>query len=186
MKLDLGCGNTVKKGFIGVDLYSINPEKSIIKKDCLEYIEGLKSNSVTEIYTRHFLEHVDRLDKYFIEFGRVLKKGGKITIIVPHHSNPYYYSDPTHKNFFGLYTLCYYFPTALFKRKVPIYTNIYNREIYLTNIHLKLLTRRSVIMKLCSKLVGYLLRSNSFKEYIERYLTPFFPIYEIKYTLEKL
>ena len=47
------------------------------------------------------------------EITRVLKKNGKANIFVPHFSNPYYYSDYTHKRFLGLYTFYYFVETEM-------------------------------------------------------------------------
>lgn len=54
---------------------------------------------------------------------RVLVNKGVIYICAPHFSNPYFYSDPTHKNFFGLYTMSY-FCNSKFMRKLPKYLNM--------------------------------------------------------------
>ena len=46
-------------------------------------------------------------------------------IVAPHFSNPYFYSDVTHKSTFGLYTCCYYCISTPLRRKVPTY----NRDL---------------------------------------------------------
>ena len=63
----------------------------------------LEDNSVDEIYSFHFFEHVNNLEFLMGEIYRVLKKGGKNIGSVPHFANPYFYSDYTHKAYFGLY-----------------------------------------------------------------------------------
>jgi hypothetical protein len=56
------------------------------------------------------------------EMVRVLKKGGKVIVEVPHFSNPYYYSDPTHKRFFGFYSFYYFVESKnQLRRTVPDY-----------------------------------------------------------------
>jgi hypothetical protein len=42
------------------------------------------------------------------EIHRITQHDGYVEIIAPHFSNPYYYSDPTHVRFFGLYTMSYF------------------------------------------------------------------------------
>src|SRR6185312_2948084 len=37
----------------------------------------------------------------------VLEPGGEFRAVVPHFSNLHFYSDPTHRTFFGLYTFSY-------------------------------------------------------------------------------
>jgi hypothetical protein len=55
---------------------------------------------------------------------RVTAPGGVLELKVPHFSDPWFYSDPTHKHPFGLYTFAYYFSGAVFSRKVPSYAEI--------------------------------------------------------------
>ncbi len=80
-------------------------------------------NSVSYLYMSHFLEHVSDLGAYINEFSRVISSGGRLEIVVPHFSNPYYYSDSTHKTFFGLYTLSAFAQDNIHSRKVPTYDN---------------------------------------------------------------
>ena len=82
----------------------------------------IPNNSVDEYITSHFLEHVQNFELLLSEIFRTLKPGGIIRIIVPHFSNPYFYSDYTHKRFFGLYTFDYFSDgTNSLRRRVPVY-----------------------------------------------------------------
>jgi hypothetical protein len=56
------------------------------------------------------------------ELHRVTRPTGRIEIIVPHFSNPYGYSDPTHVRFFGVYSF-FYFSDEVDqpRRKVPAF-----------------------------------------------------------------
>jgi SAM-dependent methyltransferase len=118
--LELGCGNVKKEGRIGIDRIDL-PNVDIVA-DLEEGLPFLPDNSVDEIHSKSLLEHVDNLEHLIREIARVLKKGGKNHAFVPHFSNPYYYSDYTHRKFFGLYTF-YYFVDAKhqLKRKVPTF-----------------------------------------------------------------
>ena len=80
----------------------------------------LPDASVDEIHCRSVLEHIENFERLFTEMIRVLKDDGRAYLFVPHFSNPYYYSDCTHKRPFGLYTF-YYFtePQHQLRRKVP-------------------------------------------------------------------
>lgn len=82
LKLDLGCGGTKKKGFIGIDAV-LGPGVDI--KHNIEEGIPFSDNSVNEIYSSHFLEHVQNRKVPFIlrECARVLNPKGKITIEVP-------------------------------------------------------------------------------------------------------
>jgi hypothetical protein len=118
LRLNLGCGKRSRPGFYGVDHLEL-PGVDIVA-DLNQPLSKLPDNSVDEVYTRHALEHVGELLPLMSELHRVTRPSGRIEIIVPHFSNPYGYSDPTHIRFFGLYSF-YYFSDEddQPRRKVP-------------------------------------------------------------------
>jgi len=59
-----------------------------------------------------------------MEMCRVLRPGGHLEIVVPHFSNPYFASDPTHRRAFGLYTFSYLTADAPLRRQVPHYGEV--------------------------------------------------------------
>ena len=81
MKIDVGCGNRRKKGYLGVDKYTKG--KAHIKATA--YNLPFKSNSIEAIYCSHMIEHVPhpKTEQVFSEFFRVLKSGGKLEILCP-------------------------------------------------------------------------------------------------------
>lgn len=99
------------------------PDVDIVS-DIFDYLSTLPDSSVYLIQSSHFLEHIASLDLLFNEFSRVLMPSGMMQHTVPHFSNPYYYSDPTHIRMFGLYTMCYMCQSSLFIRSVPSYSRI--------------------------------------------------------------
>ena len=108
LAIELGCGQKkMSEDVIGID--AINTEAADIIADISQGLNFLPDNSVDIIYSNHVLEHFDDLGFIMGEIYRVLKPGGKTIGQVPHFSNPYYYSDPTHKTTFGLYTFSYFF-----------------------------------------------------------------------------
>lgn len=122
--IELGCGQEAKPDRITIDKLDL-PHVDIVAD-----IEGglpfLPDRSVDEIHCRSVLEHVQNFENLLWEMVRVLKKDGRAYIFVPHFSNPYYYSDYTHKRPFGLYSF-YYFVEAKhqLRRKVPtFYTDL--------------------------------------------------------------
>ena len=107
MKLDIGCGDRKKEGYIGLDAHDFSaayPEGDFIQhnvKDPLPYEDG----SVDEIWCNHMLEHlpprhptedIDYLVWVMNEFHRVLKVGGKAHCIVPWHLHPNNRRRPGH------------------------------------------------------------------------------------------
>lgn len=98
MKLDIGCGNYKKEGYIGVDIIKL-PRVDIVC-DIQKGLPMIESNSVEEIYCSHVLEHILNLEDVMREFHRVLKPDGKLIIRVPHCLSPSAFGDITHCRFF--------------------------------------------------------------------------------------
>jgi ubiquinone/menaquinone biosynthesis C-methylase UbiE len=116
--LELGCGPNKTPGRIGVDRIDL-PGVDIVA-DIDQGLGFLPDSSVHAIYSESFFEHVNDLERLVGEVARVLKPDGYNWMFVPHFSNPYYYSDYTHKSFFGLYTLRYFCADEdQLRRKVP-------------------------------------------------------------------
>src|SRR6516162_525602 len=118
LRLNLGCGNKPRADFYGVDRLEL-PGVDIVA-NLNQPFTALPDNSVEAVYSRQTLEHVVNLLPLMKELHRVVRPGGQIEIIVPHFSNPYGFSDPTHVRFFGLYSFFYFCdPTDQPRRKVP-------------------------------------------------------------------
>lgn len=83
MKIDVGCADIKLQGYVGIDAQSRNGVDYVC--DVAEGILPLASESVEEVYTSHFLEHIYpiRIPHVLSEFYRVLQVGGKLRIIVP-------------------------------------------------------------------------------------------------------
>jgi len=98
ININIGCGPRNEIGFIGLDMRDCGQE---IIWDAREGIP-LPDNTVTKIWTSHFLEHLtDQENKdFFRECYRVLKIGGLCQNLVPHQEDPAaYYFD--HKTFWN-------------------------------------------------------------------------------------
>jgi SAM-dependent methyltransferase len=120
VRLNLGSGGTVKPGYWGVDLLALAGVD--VQADLNEPLDWLPDNSVDEVFSRHALEHVEQILPLMRELHRVVKPGGVLRIVVPHFSNPYYYSDLTHRHPFGLYSFFYFCdPSDQPRRKVPCF-----------------------------------------------------------------
>ncbi|MHC4641849.1 MAG: class I SAM-dependent methyltransferase [Planctomycetota bacterium] len=180
--LELGCGRKKRPGAIGVDRIDL-PEVDIVA-DVEEGLGFLPDGCVDEIHARSFFEHVQNFEKLMSEIVRVLRKGGKVFVFVPHFSNPYYYSDPTHKRFFGLYSF-YYFVDSRYqlKRKVP--TFYFDTKIRI--LSLKLIFNSPFFFgRIIKKIAGVVFNlSRFFQEWYEEDFCYIFPCYGIEIVFTK-
>ena len=122
IKLNLGCGDQRLAGFIGLDCLPRRGTDLIC-----DLAQGIPvvTGSVDHIYAKSILEHIYDLESILREIVRVLMPGGTVHIYAPHWSNPFYYSDYTHRRFFGLASFDYFArPEKQIYRAVPTYTDI--------------------------------------------------------------
>ena len=93
MKLNLGCGNKAKEGFLGVDRYPCEAVDIICDvTQPLPFEDG----TVDEIYMDNLIEHVPDIPALMAEVVRVAKSGALVTIITPHFTSLSSWRDPTH------------------------------------------------------------------------------------------
>ena len=94
--LDLGCGNKKREGYTGVDICQ-QPGVDIVHD--LRKKWPWKDNSVEDVVSSHFLEHLEWPERvfFFNELYRVMKPGSVAHIATPHWSHSCYYGDPGHK-----------------------------------------------------------------------------------------
>ena len=131
-ELELGCGNNKRnEQAIGIDI--LDADGIDIVGDVYEVLAQFPDQSIDAVYGYHFLEHIPDVPKLLAELARIMNSNGHLEWVVPHFSNPYFYSDPTHRSFFGLYTFCYYAGGSYFSRKVPTYANTPGFRIYFLN-----------------------------------------------------
>lgn len=164
IKLDVGCGPNKKKGYVGVDMYPCDGVDHVVdlEKARLPFPDG----SVDEIYTSHFLEHMQDPVNVLKDFTRVLKVGGKVKVIVPHYSNPYSYHF-THKSFWSSYSFEQHYI-----------------DYYLGG-ELKLLESKLRIVNIPILDRVFTLLANKHKAFYERFLSSFIRAWEIQFTLQK-
>ena len=184
LKIDLGCGPNKKQGFKGMDILPLPGVDYVVNLE--EGFSFIQDNSVDEFYTSHFLEHIQNLEQVLSEIHRTLKPAGICAVIVPHFSNPYYYSDYTHKRFFGYYSFDYFSkPDKKIKRTVPVYNENISFEILSRKLVFRAsrfpvinLFKKHVIQRIFN-LSGY------FQEVYEGLFIHVFSCYEIHFTLRK-
>jgi len=189
LKLDLGCGSRKQPGFTGVDIGGNTAAD--VQMDVLECLRNLRDNSVDEIYSRHYMEHVEprQFGAMMREINRVLSSQGRARIIVPHYSNPYFYSDPTHRLPFGVHTFSYVCESSCLERQVPKYASIAGLRLIDVKVRFEGLKRPRLLgirlPVLSDFLNPFVNRSHRAIERFERYFAGVFSIYEVSFTIEK-
>ena len=183
--LDLGCGARKRAGAIGID--RLQCDDVDIVGDVTEVLKSFPNESIDEIVSNHFVEHVENFEELLEEMFRVLRRGGGISVVAPHFSNPYYYSDYTHRRFFGLYSFCYtaQYDSRILKRRVPQYRKF--QGLILVSVNLVFKTSRPFYLRyLLERFAGLVFNSNRMmKELYERAFCYWWPCYELHYVLRK-
>jgi predicted SAM-dependent methyltransferase len=183
-KLDIGCGSQkCEPDATGID---IAPAPGVdLVGDALVILRSMEANSVGGIYSSHFLEHHASPAEMLKEMVRVVAPGGQLDIRVPHFSSPWFYSDPTHKTPFGLYTFAYYFKNNIFSRKVPSYCLI--DDAYIKAIQLNFgSTRPFYIRHGIKKTIQFLVNlTNYTRELYEEAFTGVLSCSEIQVIIQK-
>jgi hypothetical protein len=99
MKLDLGCGPNKKEGFTGVDVLPFDGKVDVVMNVGTDPWPW-EDDSVEEAHCSHMIEHLEWPERvhFFNELGRVMKRGAKCQMVLPHWNSARYYGDPTHKS----------------------------------------------------------------------------------------
>ncbi len=114
IKLNVGCGDDYKKGFINLDF---NKE---VKADIYHNLEKrfpFTDNEFDYILLDNVLEHIPNLFKIIDELFRISKPDAIIDIYVPHFSGIYASKHPAHFHQFGIGTFDIYKPEGIFNKE---------------------------------------------------------------------
>lgn len=183
--LELGCGPRKRHAdAIGIDALAY-PGVDVVG-DVYEVLAGVPDGSVDSVYSYHFVEHLDSVADLLAVLARIVKQNGTVEFVVPHSSNPYFYSDPTHKSFFGLYTFDYFSSSTPHRRKVPTY----QQELFfcLEESRLKFKSPPPFYGRYAIKQAfGMIFNScNYMRELHEEMFCHIFPCYEVQYKLRRV
>ncbi len=104
-KLNVGCGKDIREGWVNLDAVQLSGVDIVydIEKVPLPFEE----NEFDVILCCDVLEHVDYIP-VLKDLHRILKKGGRMHIRVPHFTSRRNYDDPTHKKLFSIRTFEYF------------------------------------------------------------------------------
>jgi len=181
--LELGCGPRKRHpDAVGVDALDY-PGVDLVG-DVFAVLAAFPDASVSTVHAYHFLEHVSDLDRLLAELARVMTPNAVMDVEVPHFAHPYFYSDPTHHRFFGLYTFCYLARSSLFRRGVPMYGRAPAFE--LTDVRLDFdspFPIRGVLRRTVGRVFNL---SRWMQEFHEENLCYLLPAYQLRYLLRRL
>jgi predicted SAM-dependent methyltransferase len=173
MKLNLGCGNDYREGYVNCDWTNKVKVDKIVD---LEKKLPFKDNSVDEILCFHVLEHVNNFIPLMHEMYRIGKKDAKIIIKTPFYSAWGQFNDPTHVRFFTPWTFDY-FKKGSYSHEVGADKDMFDVKEVKINFGIGISSR-------LNKIINPLINLNH-KIYC-RFFAWIFPCAEIKYKLEIL
>ncbi len=165
MKVNLGCGKDIRKGFVNVDKVSLEGVNIVcdFEKKKLPF----KDDSVSFIVINHVLEHVFDLEFLLKEIYRISENGAKISIRVPYFSHESAFSHYQHIRRFTWTTF------DLFNPEHP--------EHFHSDLKFKIFKK-----ELRGRFLGNKTPFNLFPRIYQEYLCWIFPTKEIFYLLEVL
>jgi SAM-dependent methyltransferase len=108
--LELGCGNVKRVNSVCVDYYNVN--NADVVWDLNKFPWPFKDNEFDEIQAHHVIEHLVDFLSVMKEIWRISKKGAKVIIRVPHCSSMGAWTNPTHKQAFGIGSFNYLTPNS--------------------------------------------------------------------------
>jgi hypothetical protein len=183
--LEFGCGPRKRSPeWIGID--TLDYDAVDIVGDATEVIRRLPAMSIDEVHAYHFMEHVAGVPEMVGDLARVLRPRGLLHLVVPHFSNPYYYSDLTHRTPFGLYSFSYLARDELFRRRVPTYLQ---EPLYrLADVRLGFKSTPPFYGRHAFKrVIGAMINISRYtQEFYEENLCYLVPCYEVTYSLIRL
>jgi len=105
-KLEVGCGDHKRDGYIGMD---------IIPLECVDIVHDMndlpwpfEENTIEEIVMDDVIEHSNNFLGVIEEIYRIGMSGCIVKISVPHYSSDNMYTDPTHTTFFSSRSFNYF------------------------------------------------------------------------------
>jgi SAM-dependent methyltransferase len=82
LRLDLGCGNAKRPGFVGLDVFPGEQVDHVLDLTADPF--PFADDTVDEVFSAHFLEHIEEPNHVFSEIGRVCRDGARIEFWTPY------------------------------------------------------------------------------------------------------
>ncbi len=182
--LELGCGHHKRHPeAIGIDQQDY-PGVDIVG-EAYGVLQRMPAASVSCVYAYHFFEHQLNIESYMTELNRIMIPDALLLVVTPHFSNPYYYSDPTHRTPFGLYSFSYFCKNNYFSREVPLYFPEIDFELMAVNLIFKSSLPFYLRWGFKKMFQPFFNLNRYMMELYEENFCYFIPCYEIRYKLAK-
>ena len=128
MKINLGCGNDIKEGYINHDIRKHRKEIDICfdleNESWMEDIETMfEPNMFKEIRAYDVLEHLNNSINFMDNCWQLLKSKGILDLKVCGWQNPNFYVDITHKKAYDIKSFDYFDPTTEIGCEYNFYTD---------------------------------------------------------------
>jgi len=160
-KLNVGCGTDIKPGWINLDSAKI---KGV---DVVHDIEKLPlpffSEEFDEILCQDVLEHVEYI-AVLRDLHRTLKKGGKLSIRVPHFTSKNNFIGLTHKKLFSVDTFDFFLINSPLHKQRLYYFDFAFAQIVSRRITFEKSSRLFFYNRFIERLVNMRPRVQSFYE----------------------
>ena len=131
-KLNAGCGHDIKEGWINLDRHPLPGVD--VAHDIEDLPLPFADAEFDYIYCKDVLEHCDYVP-VLRDLYRILKKGGRVLVMVPHFTSRNNFVDPTHRH-------CFSFKTFDFFLK----NNSWQRDYYF-DFHFERISRNRIIFQ---------------------------------------
>lgn len=102
VRVNLGCGNKPREGYLGVDLHPC--EAAHLLCDLTRPLPFGES-TVDEFLLDNFIEHVPDIPALMRELVRAARPGALITVITPHFTSASSWRDPTHVHHLSVFSM---------------------------------------------------------------------------------
>jgi hypothetical protein len=135
MKLDVGCGQKKRPGFVGLDW--VPCEGVDIVHNLTQFPWPVEADSADEIVLDNVIEHLPDTVGTFNELHRIAGRGCKVEMIYPYWRSFGCYSDPTHVRFFNEYMIEYFMRPGSTRRNE-------NRYAFYTDKYWELVSRELI------------------------------------------
>ena len=176
-KLNIGCGNDIKKDWINLDVYALDGVDVV--HDINKLPLPFSNDEFDYVLCKDVFEHVEYIP-LLKEIHRILKPNGIVEIRVPHFCSRLNYIDPTHVKRFSIQTFDFFTKNTLFNRSYYFdyhFNSISYRKIYFSKRWI------FFINYIIEPIVNLSLKTQTFYE--ASFLSRLFPCFNIIVKLKK-